>query len=191
MSEMSKSKKIGVPSKPKVNKRTTFYQTDVSAHEAWAHLTLACPRAAGLMHFLVARMDRNTNAVVASHSTLAKMMGSSNRSIKNWLTVLAKGKWLQQVSLGPGSMNAYVVNSVVAWGVKREHLQMASFTAQVLALKSDQDKVTIDCDLRKLPVLFPGDQQLPVGPSDEPPSQGIMDGMEPDLPAIPAEGLDD
>ena len=46
------------------------------------------PRAAALMHHLVARMGHQ-NAVVVSHKTLAKMMGCGTRTII--LTVLIAG----------------------------------------------------------------------------------------------------
>lgn len=163
-------------------------QTEQSSHEAWARLIQKSGKAAMLMHFLVSRMDRSTNAVVASHRTLGRLMGSSTRSIKNWLTLLEKGRWIQVVSLGPGTSNAYVVNSMVAWSQARESLQYASFTAQVLALHEDQDQAALDVpDLRRIPALFPGEDQLPMGDGETPPSQSLLEGFEPDLPAIREE----
>lgn len=186
---MKDKPKIGVPSKPNPSKRVGFVQTEMAAHEAWARLTLDKPRAAALMHLLVSRMDRTTNAVVASHKTLAKLMGSSGRSIKNWLLFLEDGRWIQSVSLGPGSVNAYVVNSTVAWSRNRENLQFAEFTAQVIANVDDQkpEALSSDFDLRRIPTLYPGEMQLPAGKGEEPPAQGLMDGLEPDLPAVQAD----
>jgi len=37
--------------------------------------------------------------------------------------------------------------------------------------------------LRRLPTLYPGEQQLPSGEGLSPPSQPHFDGMEPNLPA--------
>ena len=39
-------------------------------------------------------------------------------------------------------------------------------------------------DLRRIPTLYPGEQQLPTGPGEEPPSQPSIPGLEPDLPAL-------
>lgn len=178
-----KKRKVGLPSKPRAHKPGKWVQTEQSSHEAWARLTLAHTKAAALMHLLVSRMDRSTNAVVASHKTLAAMMNSSERSIKNWISTLANDNWLQVVSLGPGSTNAYVINSVVAWSVSRDNLQYAVFTAQVIAARSDQVP-EIKTDLRRIPVLFPGEDQMPAGPGEAPPSQPYLPGTEPDLPCI-------
>ena len=92
----------------------SFAQTTMETHEAWARLAMDKPGASALLHMLVSRMDRTTNAVVASHNTLAKLMGVSTRSIKNWLTVLEDRRWVQKVSLGPGAVNAYVINPKTA-----------------------------------------------------------------------------
>lgn len=177
-------KKVGLPSKPKENQRARWIQTEASAHEAWAKLILKHQSAAAFMHLLVSRMDRNTNAVVASHGVLSKLMGRSEKSIKNYIQILSDDKWLQVVSLGKGKTNAYVVNSMVAWSQNRDNLQYSQFTAQVIADAADQ-KVSLDGDLRKIPVLFDGnEQQLPSGRGEEPPSQPLLEGFEPDLPAI-------
>jgi len=139
------------------------------------------------MHMLVSRMDRNTNAVVASYNVLAKLLGCSPRSVKNYIDVLAKDKWIQVVSLGKGATNAYVVNSMVAWSQNRENLKYSTFSAQVIADTEDQDPTAITTgDLRKIPVLFSGDeQQLPSGErGSEPPVQTLLEGTEPDLPTI-------
>jgi hypothetical protein len=37
-------------------------------------------------------------------------------------------------------------------------------------------------ELRRIPVLFPGEQQLPTGDGLPPPSQPSIPGLEPDLP---------
>ena len=38
--------------------------------------------------------------------------------------------------------------------------------------------------LRRLPRLYPGEEQLPGGPGLPPVSQPFLDGMEPSLPAL-------
>ena len=187
---MSKGK-IGTPSKPSESKRNQWVQTDKSAHEAWARLILKHKNAAACMHLLVSRMDRSTNAVVASHSVLAKMLGCSTRSIRNYISVLEEDRWIQVISLGKGSTNAYVVNSMVAWSQSRDNLKYSQFNAQVIADSDDQSQQSIKGDLRKIPVLISGnEQQLPTGGSDNPPTQTLIEGFEPQLPSIEREQLD-
>lgn len=179
-----KNSKVGIPSEPRKDKRTRFVQTDISAHEAWAKLIMKHSAAAAFMHLLVARMDRGTNAVVASQGVLAKMMGCTTRSIRNYIAVLEEDKWIQVVSLGKGSTNAYVVNSMVAWSKARDDLQYSQFSAQVIADIDDQKDKKLTGDLRKIPVIFDSEEQLPSGEHEEPPSQALFDGMEPELPSI-------
>ena len=52
----------------------TWVQTDRSAHEQWALLSIANPRAASVLHVLVAQMGRH-NAIVSSQATLARAAG--------------------------------------------------------------------------------------------------------------------
>lgn len=183
-------KKVGLPSKPATDKHSRWIQTEASAHEAWARLILKHKNAAAFMHLLVSRMDRNTNAVVASHAVLAKLLGCTTRSIRNYIAVLEGDRWIQVVSLGKGATNAYVVNSMVAWSQNRENLKYSTFSAQIIADADDQIQTAISTgDLRKIPVLFSGDeQQLPSGArGTEPPVQTLLDGTEPELPSIHPE----
>ena len=93
---------------------------------------------------------------------------------------------------GPGTVSAYVVNSAVAWGQPRDKLHLAAFTAAVVADAADQEAITLEHrDLRKIPMLYPGERQLPTGPGEDPPSQPAIEGMEPDLPSLQAEQLED
>lgn len=180
------STQLGRPSKPNGTRRGSFVQTEQSAHEAWAKLILDSPKSAAMLHVLIARMDRGSNAVVISHENLALLLGGvSTRTVKNHIARLAKDKWIQVVSLGRGAMNAYVVNSAVAWGRSRDQLAMSQFTAQVIVNADDQQALEAP-DLRKIPVIFGDEQQLPAGDGLAPPTQPSIDGLEPDLPAIQA-----
>jgi hypothetical protein len=176
--------KVGVPSKTHPNRPGAFLQTERAAHEQWAMLVLQHPKAAALMHLLCSKMDVSTNAVVASQSVLAQMLGCCVRSLKTYIKTLEDNRWIQVVSLGKGSTNAYVVNSMVAWAKDRDTLKYATFTAQVIASVEDQSPIALTADLRRIPVLFNGDMQLPSGESAEPPSQMLLDGVDHDLPAI-------
>ena len=163
----------------------TWVQTDRKAHEAWARLALRKPRASALLHNLIAQMG-NKNAVVVSQKTLAQLMGMHERTIRRAITDLVAERWIQVVRLnGPGTVAAYVVNDRVAWGQPRDELTLSTFSAQVVADIEDQDTATLDYhELRRIPVLFTGERQLPVGPGEDPPSQPTLPEFEPDLPAL-------
>jgi len=162
----------------------TWVQTERKAHEAWALLTLKRPSAAMLMHHLVARMG-DRNAVVASQKTLAKLMGVTDRTVRRALAHLQEDKWIQVVRInGPGTVAAYVVNDRVAWGQPRGAMHKISvFSAEVIADIDDQTEATLSHDnLRQIPALYPGDEQIPAGPSGEPPTQTALEGFEQPLP---------
>ena len=175
------SQKLGVKAEPKAG---AWVQTERSAHEAWAKLVASKPRAAQLLHILVARMGHQ-NAVVVSQKVLAEMMGCSTDTVQRAVKALKDQRWLQVVKIGRGKEVAYVVNDRVAWGAKRTTMQHLSvFSAHVIADQRDQDPETLEGpDLRKIPVMYPGELQMPSGPSDDPPTQQCIPTMEHDLPA--------
>lgn len=171
---------------PAASNVVTWVQTERATHEAWGRLTVSSPRAAALAHFLVANMEAS-GAVVASYATLAKMTGMSVSTIRRAIDDLKAGRWIEVVQIGgKGGANAFRINSRVAWAQARDKLHMASFTARVLADRDDQQAID-DAPLRRIPTLMPGEQQLPSGPGEEPPSQPAFPGLEPDLPHIDME----
>ena len=171
--------------------RGTWVQTERAAHEAWAALIGRQPRAAALLHLLVANMDRS-GALVASQGTLGKLMGVSVATIKRALIVLTDECWIDVVRVGSerGGVNAYVVNRRVAWADKRENQRYAAFDARILVSEEEQEAPIPDNrpPLRQLPALSPGDMQLPHGEGMPPPAQPAL--VEPDLPAIPREQIE-
>jgi len=165
--------------------KSGWVQTDKKAHEAWARFTLHKPTASALLHYMCAYMV-DQNALVVSQSVLAKRLGVSQRTIATAISDLSANQWIQIVRLGKGKECAYVVNDRVAWDKPRDKLNLSLFSANVVADADDQD----DLDgppLKRIPVLFPGERQLPTGPGEDPPSQPSIPGMEPDLPSIQAE----
>jgi hypothetical protein len=162
-----------------------WVQTERKAHEAWAGLIARKPRAAELLHHLVAQMGHQ-NAVVVPQKVLAKMMGRSIDTVQRALRDLEAEHWIQIVKMnGPGTVAAYVVNDRVAWGQPRDQLRLSVFSATVVADAEDQDPLTLEHgDLRRIPTLYPGERQLPSGPGEAPPSQPAIPGMELDLPAL-------
>ena len=173
--------KVGVTAR---NKPGHWVQTERKAHEAWARLIARKPRAAELLHHLVAQMGHQ-NAVVIPQAVLAKLMNRSVDTVQRAVKDLVAGGWIQVVRLGRGKEAAYVVNDRVAWGQPRDQLRLSVFSASVVADFDDQDEALLGHgDLRRIPTLYPGELQLPTGPGEEPPSQPALDGLEPDLPHI-------
>jgi DNA-binding transcriptional MocR family regulator len=169
------------------NEPGKWVQTERKAHESWADLIGRKPRAAALLHHLVAQMGQQ-NAVVVSQKVLSKLMGCSLRTVQYAVADLESEKWIQVVRMnGPGTVAAYVINDRVAFYGNRENLRFSLFSATVVADIEDQQPAALEhTDLRRIPVLFPGERQLPSGPGAEPPSQPSLDGLEPDLPSISA-----
>lgn len=146
--------------------------------------------AARLAHVLVAHMG-DGNAVVASQATLGELMSVSGRppvhrhTVRKAIQKLEAERWIEVVQIGgKGGALAYVVNDRVAWGQPRDKLRYSRFSAQVIASSSEQQQPLEDRPpLRQIPTLMRGEEQIPHGPNDDPPSQGLLEGTEPDLPA--------
>lgn len=180
MAKSSPSSLLGISAK---NKTGQWVQTERKAHEAWAQLISRKPRAAEALHYLVAHMG-SQNAVVMPQKVLATLMGRSVDTVQRAIRDLAAERWIQVVRIGKGKEAAYVINDQVAWGQPRDQLRLSAFSATVIADAEDQDALTLDhASLRRLPTLYPGEQQLPSGEGLPPPSQPNLDGMEPNLPA--------
>lgn len=165
--------------------RGTWVQTERRAHEKWAALIARKPRAASLLHLLVANMN-SRGALVASHTTLAELSGSSVSTVKRAIKTLVDEQWIQTVRVGSerGGALAYVVNRRVAWADRRTNGRYAMFDARVLVSETDNPEGLEGPDLTRIPSLSPGDEQLPNGDGDTPPSQPAIEGLEPDLPSL-------
>jgi hypothetical protein len=178
----SAPQEVGTPAKHKPGQ---WVQVERKASEAWARLCVRKPSAAAVLHHLVANMGHQ-NAVVIPQKVLAKLIGVSDRTVRTAIADLVADKWISVVKLnGPGTVAAYVVNDRVAWGQRRDQLCLSVFSATIVADRDDQDEALLGhADLRRIPTLYPGEQQLPTGPGEEPPSQPTIPGLEPDLPAL-------
>ena len=166
--------------------RSSWVQTERAAHEAWAALMRESPRAAELMHLLVARVGEH-NAVVVSQETLAQMMGRSKRTVIRAAADLAAANWIEIRQVGKaGTVNAYIVNDRVAWVGSRDGIRRSLFSATVIVSEEEQpdrSSLSNQATLRRIPAMFPGEKQLPSGDGLSPPSSPALPGMEPDLPA--------
>ena len=164
--------------------RGTWVQTERAGHEALAALIKKNPKAAQLMHILVANMDEKA-ALVASHKLLAQLCDVSIMTIRRSLAVLVEQNFIQTVRVGSerGGVLAYIINSRIAWADSRENLKYATFSARVLITSSENTEPLEGPELKKTPFLAPGDMQIPHGPGLPPPAQDSFEEMLPNLPA--------
>lgn len=172
------------------NIRGSWVQTERKAHEQWATLIGTAPRAAQLLHLLVANMD-NKGALVVSQGTLSQLSGLSLSTVKRALTTLKDDNWIDVIRIGSerGGVSAYVVNRRVAWADKRENQRFAIFDARILVGEAEQDRLTIENiehndPLKQIPIMNEHEIQLPNGEGKEPPTQPSLDHLTPDLPFI-------
>jgi hypothetical protein len=163
----------------------SWVQTERKAHEAWAKLIRTSPKAAELLHVLVANMNKSA-AVVASQKTLAELMGAHVNTVKKSIAILRDGYWIDVVRVGSerGGVNAYIVNRRVAWADKRSNQRYAAFDARIITSAGEQDYDVLEArePLNQLPHF--GEFQIPVGDGLPPPNQPEIAGLEPDLPGI-------
>jgi len=171
----------------------TWVQTERRAHEQWAKLSVSNPRAASILHVLVSQMGRH-NALVTSQANLARAAGCSVATLKRSLTLLREQGWIEMKQIGPtGTACAYIINDRVAWTGKRDGIRYSLFSAAVLLSddeQRDKDKLDTQAPLIRIPSMYPGEQQLPVGPGLPPPSEPSLPGLEPDLPSIEKQHID-
>ncbi|WP_280564982.1 replication/maintenance protein RepL [Chromohalobacter sp. 48-RD10] len=165
--------------------RGSWVQTERKAHEKWASLISRKPRAAALLHLIIANMN-SRGALIASQTTLAELSGTSVSTVKRSVKVLVDEQWVQTIRIGSerGGALAYVVNRRVAWADKRKNSQYALFDARVLVSERDNPQGLEGPDLTHIPSMSPADGQLPSGDGEAPPSQPSIDGLEPDLPHL-------
>jgi len=182
MSRSSHQKAHGLTTAPS----GTWVQTEREAHERWAALIDAHPKAAKLMHVIVGNMGRH-NALVVSVPNLQKMVGCSRNTVLRAIAVLKERNWIEVRQLGGvGTTNAYIVNDRVAWSGARDGIRYSLFSAAVLVSddeQPDQAELGAQPPLNRIPALHPGERQLPTGDGLGPPTQPPLVGLEPDLPA--------
>lgn len=163
----------------------SWLQTERAAHEAWAKLIAEAPKAAQLMHLLVARIGEH-NAVVISQKNLIRLMGASRPTVQRAVKKLRDDLWVEVRQIGDrGTTNAYIINDRIAWRGKRDGIRYSLFSAAVVISDDEQpDSEMLDRQdaLRHVPSIGRGERQLPVGPGLSPPSEPSLPGMEPDLP---------
>ena len=171
-----------------------WVQTERAAHEAWGALIAKAPKAAQLMHVLVARVGPH-NAVVVSQNTLMALTKASRRTVQRALAVLVEDRWIEVRQVGQnGTVNAYIINDRVAWTGKRDGIRYSLFSASVVVSdeeQPDRDQIGHQKPLRRVPSIGRGEQQLPTGPGLPPPSEPPFPGLEHDLPTTQDQNHDE
>lgn len=168
------------------NHRGTWVQTDRAAHEAWAHF-LSLPgatTASRVLHLLIADMG-DLNKVVISQGTLAKRLNVDPRTVRRAISILKEYSWIGTSNIGgaKSGVQAYYINSRVAWQGARDGIRYSRFEAAVYVSEDEQEHmIDNEPELHRIPSLYPGETQLPSGDGLPPVSQPSFTGFEPDLP---------
>lgn len=130
-----------------------WVQTEKGMHLEWAELMTANAAAAKLLHILTALIDKQ-NSVVVSRETLADMANCSVATVKRSVKTLKELLWIQVVQIGgQGGTNAYVLNTRVAWTDKREKLDLAIFTANVISSRKENPDADDSRKLKSVKIL--------------------------------------
>ena len=116
--------------------RETWVQTERVAHEAWARLATRAPKAAAVMHLLVARMGPN-KLVRANRGELARTVGCSRSTVQDALYRLRDMRWIHIEEVESGSQRVYVVNARFAWFGHRIPMTACLFAAPMDLMEKD------------------------------------------------------
>lgn len=171
----------GVNLKPsqKIGRSITWAQLNLEAAEELRGLMRRSRWAAELVLALIQRMIPGAGGVVVcSRVAMAEMLGCSIPTTDRALKVLINEGWVQRMKIGGAS--ALAINSRVVWVGDRGDLPMAVFSATVIATRSEQDAIALNPPpLKNVPVLYPFEEPIMVGPGQEPPSEPELEGMPP------------
>ena len=169
------TQKIGAP----ITQNAHFAMIELAALEGLHGLMKSSPKAAELIVCLVRRMSPGSGGVVlASRETMRELLNCSMPTVDRALKVLIDGGWVQRIKVG--GAHALAINSRVAWIGPRGELQHAVFGATVIASRSEQDAIALNPPpMRELPILQQGEMAVSVGEGSQPPSQRLLDGVEP------------
>lgn len=157
----------------------TWAQIQLDALEDLQGLMRRAPKAAELILALIRCMQPGAGGVViASRQTMRELLGASMPSVERALRVLIEEGWVQRVRIG--SAHALAINDRVAWVGPRGDLAHAVFSATVIASRSEQDAMALSPPrTRRVPIIGPDEQPLPIGQGLSPPAQPDLPGVEP------------
>lgn len=115
-----------------------WIQLDQQAALEFSKLAGKSPAATQILAFLIAQMARE-NAFIISQAELGRTLKLHKRTVQRATETLVRGNWIRVLRLGStGGVNAYVVNSRVAWKGRRAGLRHAIFSARVWVGEAEQ-----------------------------------------------------
>lgn len=170
-------RRLTVKGQPPVPNGHTWVQTERKAHEAWGSLAVKKPRAAALLHHLVALMGQG-NVVVVSMGDLGKILGCAERTVYRAAADLEEGNWVQRLKVS-GNVYGFAINTEVAWaGFRGAKYEGAVFSAAVVAPRAEMEAARKP-KLRRVPLLFPPEERaLPTETGGDPGAQTELPGLE-------------
>ena len=95
-----------------------------------------------LVYTTLCEFSGSTSAVVASHSTLAAVLGVSLKSINRACHLLADAGVVRRFRVSKGGAFCYCLNPGEVWGGWRGQQQVAPFHSMTLVSWADQDEAT-------------------------------------------------
>jgi hypothetical protein len=136
-------------------------------------LAARAPMAMSVLLYLTSNMSR-TNAIAVSQKAIAANGGMSLRAVTGAIKLLSDHRFIEVIKVG--GLSVFRVNTRVAWQGNRGE-RYAHFTAEIVAMESEQPKGMIDFDapLKSVPVLHEGERLLVGNEPLDPPDQQEME----------------
>jgi hypothetical protein len=149
-----------------------WLQLEKKAAQELQRLIQASPTAASTLMYMVNNMSRS-NALVVSQQAIANGIGAKRESVNRAVRYLVEHNFIQVIKAAGASV--YVVNSRVMWQGNRGE-RYAAFGADIVAIESEQDPVTMDKTepLKAVPHLVEGERLLVGNEPIDPPDQGEL-----------------
>lgn len=130
--DLEEQEKIANESLENEKKNCDFTQVYEAGWKQIDHLIMSNPGAARLYAFLARHIDPYCGAVLASHELLAKELGCTTRSIRNYTAYLEENSALVKIKIS-GSVYAYAMNPKEVWKSWDTKKNYATFNTKTLA----------------------------------------------------------
>lgn len=136
--------------------REDFVQTERTIYAQLALLSAHKQKAAAVLQYLIANMERGTEAIIVPQKVIAEALKISVRTVVSAIQTLEEGNWIESTRIGAGKERAYHINSRVAWNKGRDKMGTAKFRATVIADAADQPEAILQrhASLRDVTPLY-------------------------------------
>lgn len=118
-------------------KNQNFMQLSKDEAPKFAALIRDHSAAASMLVFMATIMDK-TNALIATHKTIADLAGISLPTVRRGLKILEQQKWIEVLNVGTTS--AYKINARALWQSFRQG-KFAAFHAVIIASEKEQKRI--------------------------------------------------